>query len=124
MLVYAVIVVVCITSAWAKGIVPSITLAQCYDSSNSDPSFLLCGICATPSLKIGLTTIEQAKYCSDAEVLNSLSSEVIVAAATNAVLNSSATMLGFYFNSPGTESNSTECLSYLLAHAPRRDLNL
>lgn len=124
MLIFPVLVALCISSVWSKGFVQTVTLSQCFESSNSDTSFLLCGICATPSLKIGLTSMEQVKYCSDIDVLNSLQSEVIVSAATNAVLNSSATMLGFYFNSPGTESNSTECLSYLLAHAPRRDLNL
>jgi hypothetical protein len=96
-----------------------LTMADCFEGCDDDDTcFLMCGFCATPSLRIFLPA-ESALACQSVPRPGPKNT---VTAVTWAFLNHSAVLHGLYFNDPGPETNSSLCIEHLIRFMPRRDL--
>lgn len=94
-------------------------LNDCINECGADNvCFLMCGFCATPTLRIFLPA--EAKSTCTSLPLPGPSRTVTW--ATSALLNSASVLHGFYFNEPGPETNATLSVAHLLRYMPRRDL--
>lgn len=79
-------------------------------------SLLLCTLCTTPALAMGLDPGLRASAC---EAGSKLPPEQVATLATRAVLNASAAQ-GEHWLDPGFETNSTAAMQHLVASMPAR----
>jgi len=88
---------------------------ECYNF-NSDMSFVFCGLCSTPELRIGLSASNQT-LCANPAPPDSF----VVDLFSQALLNASALQGHFWNDGGGSEDNYTDCMRHLVAGMPLRD---
>jgi hypothetical protein len=107
--------------SWRPASAAPVTCAAQSDRE-ADFCFLLCGLCTTPELAMGLDPSVAAQYCSGGPTPDNAT---VVQLATSAFMNASAAQGYFWLDDAGdVEANATACVSYLFSFMPRRDMQL
>jgi hypothetical protein len=83
-----------------------------------DTCFLLCGFCAVPSLRFGLSVPSRELYCGTPPSSSSPPNATQVALAVSSALVNASVAHGYMFRAP----NVTADLAHLLGHMNRADL--
>ena len=87
-------------------------------SRGVDTCFLLCGFCATPSLRFGLSKTDRALFCAPPDPSIPAPNITEVGALVSSALMNVSTAHGYQFRAP----NATADMAHLLSYMNRADL--